>query len=126
MIELRWIVLDETTTESYKLQYRYLIEENRLSTSGVIGLPICTSEWSDWFDVPKVIVSKEEEDWRIKQHGKLDAAMSCLNSHKKYPDRDGESYGYKIELAIRLLNEAWEMEKVHDPNKDPNKIERWR
>jgi hypothetical protein len=46
MVELRWAVPAETTTKGPRLQYR---------THGGPGL----GSWSDWFDVPHVVVQQE-------------------------------------------------------------------
>ncbi len=54
MIELRWTTLEGTNTEKPKLQMRVL--PGYIDASGAIN--VIGSEWSEWQDVPTVVVPK--------------------------------------------------------------------
>ena len=46
-------------------------------------------------------------------------AIGCLQDHlDNHPDRDGNSVGYRIEQAIRLLEEAQRMVVADAPRAD--------
>lgn len=53
---------------------------------------------------------------RERQHGLIDAAIGCLEAHKRIPCRDyNEACGYQIERAITLLKEAHRLEDQIGP-----------
>jgi hypothetical protein len=52
MIDMRWVVKPDTTTEPPKLQFRYL--RGRIDASGAYN--VMPPEWSEWIDVPREVV----------------------------------------------------------------------
>ncbi len=54
MIELRWSVQEGTGVEKPKLQMRVLL--GYMDASGALNL--AGAEWSEWKDVPTVVVEK--------------------------------------------------------------------
>ena len=55
MVELRWVVPPHTTTLPAKLQWRAhqpVVE---------IGGNLCVGDWTEWEDVPTVVLAQEGE-----------------------------------------------------------------
>lgn len=60
MVELRYVLLPHTTTRPAKLQWRVHLPV--VDAGGTL----CPGDWTEWEDVPTVVLAQEGERWTIE------------------------------------------------------------